>query len=147
MEYELALLGVLTAAVFIGWLGIYPGGIIVPSYLVLFLDQPARILATLLISLITLGCFRLLSRYTILFGSRRFAFMLVCSAVLTYAWSVVFPGPLGVSIEFRVIGWVIPGLIANHFHRQGVLVTLSALASVTMFTYLLGRLALNFFGG
>jgi hypothetical protein len=48
---------------------------------------------------------------------------------------ILFP----LSLEFRVIGWVIPGLIANNFERQGVIVTAASLATVTVATYLLGR--------
>jgi len=138
MSFELSLLGLLVSAVFIGIWGVYPGGIIVPSYLVLFLDQPLRILATLLISFLTLACFKGLSRFALLFGKRRFVFMIVTAALWTYAWSVFFPSILPLPMEFRVIGWVIPGLIANHLHKQGILLTISSLAVVTVFTYLLG---------
>jgi len=44
------------------------------------------------------------------------------------------------SLELRVIGWVIPGLIANHYERQGVVVTTAALITVTVIIYFLGRL-------
>ena len=43
-------------------------------------------------------------------------------------------------VEFTVIGWVIPGLIAHHFERQGVLVTLGAMLSATVAIGWLGRI-------
>lgn len=140
MGYEITFIGLLVALLYIGITGWYPGGIIVPSYLVLFVDQPARIAGTLLAALLTLLCFRIASHYLILFGRRRFVFMILVGAIWTLLWLAILPAVLPLSLEFRVIGWVIPGLIANNFERQGVLLTTAALVTVTVVTYLLGRI-------
>jgi hypothetical protein len=55
-------------------------------------------------------------------------------------WSQFLPFIFPISMEFRIIGWVIPGLIANHMERQGVVVTTASLATVTVAIGLLGRL-------
>ena len=39
MSYELTFLGLLLSLLYVGLTGLYPGGIIVPSYLVLFIDH------------------------------------------------------------------------------------------------------------
>jgi len=140
MGVEITFLGLLIALLFIGLTGYYPGGIIVPAYLVLFMDQPLRIIGTLLAALLTLLCYRVASRYLILFGRRRFVFMILFGGVWTFLWILVFPVIIPVSFEFRVIGWVIPGLIANHFERQGVVITTAALITVTVITYFMGLL-------
>ncbi len=140
MGYELPFLGLLVALAFIGITGIFPGGIIVPGYLVLFIGQPGRIAGTLLVAFLTMFCFKLISRYLILFGKRRFVFMIFMGGLWTFLWLQLFPSILPGSAEFRVIGWVVPGLIANHFERQGVIVTTSALITVTVVTYFLSRL-------
>ena len=140
MSIELSLISLLISAAFIGLTGIYPGGIIVPAYLVLFLNQPHRILTTLAIALLTLITFKLISRYTILFGRRRFVFIIITAAVWTYLWTGILPGFLSIPLEYRVIGWIIPGLIANHFEKQGILITTSSLFFVTFFTFITGRL-------
>jgi poly-gamma-glutamate biosynthesis protein PgsC/CapC len=139
MGVEITFLGLLIALLFIGLTGYYPGGIIVPAYLVLFMDQPRRIIGTLLAALLTLLCYRLASRYLILFGRRRFVFMILFGGLWTFLWILVFPAIFPMSFEFRVIGWVIPGLIANHFERQGIVVTTAALVTVTVITYFMGR--------
>ena len=123
MGSELPFLGLLVALAFIGITGIFPGGIIVPGYLVLFIGQPGRIAGTLLVAFLTMFCFKLISRYLILFGKRRFVFMIFMGGLWTFLWLQLFPSILPGSAEFRVIGWVVPGLIANHFERQGVIVT------------------------
>ena len=140
MEYELVFIALLASLVFIGVTGYYPGGIIVPSYLVLFMNQPLRILGTLVAALLTLLCYRLVSRYVIVFGRRMFVFMVLVGALWAFCWTEVFPALSAASLEFRVIGWVVPGLIANNFEKQGVMPTTAALVTVTVAVYILGRL-------
>jgi poly-gamma-glutamate biosynthesis protein PgsC/CapC len=140
MGYEVSFIGLLISLLFIGLTGYYPGGIIVPSYLVLFMDQPARIAGTLIAALLAMLCFKFASRYLILFGKRKFVFMILLGGLWTFIWLEVFPFIFPASLEFRVIGWVIPGLIANHFERQGVVVTTASLVTVTVVTHFLGRI-------
>jgi poly-gamma-glutamate biosynthesis protein PgsC/CapC len=140
MGYEIAFVGLLLSLLFTGFTGIYPGGIIVPSYLVLFFNQPARIAGTLFAALLTLLVYRLLSQYLILFGRRRFVFLILVGGFWALLWLQVFPALFPPSLEFRVIGWVIPGLIAGHFDRQGVAVTTASLATVTIVLHFLGRI-------
>jgi poly-gamma-glutamate biosynthesis protein PgsC/CapC len=140
MGYELVFLGLLLSLVFVGITGFYPGGIIVPSYLVLFMEQPQRIAGTLLAACLTFVCYKFASRYLILFGKRRFVFMVLVGAVWTFLWIQVFPSIFPFSLEFRVIGWVIPGLIANHFERQGFIITTASLITVTVAVYFLGQI-------
>ena len=140
MEYELVFVALLASLLFIGVSGFYPGGIIVPSYLVLFVNQPSRLLGTLLAALLTLLCYKLASRYVILFGRRMFVFMLLVGALWAYCRNQFFPLFYPASLEFRVIGWVVPGLIANNFEKQGVVSTTAALVTVTVAVYLIGRM-------
>lgn len=140
MGYEISFIGLLVSLIFIGITGFYPGGIIVPSYLVLFIDQPTRIAGTLIAAFLTVFCFKLASQYLILFGKRRFVFMILIGGVWTFLWLQFLPFIFPASLEFRVIGWVIPGLIANHFERQGIIVTAASIILITVVTYFLGRM-------
>jgi hypothetical protein len=70
MDYELIFVALLASLLFAGITGIYPGGIIVPSYLVLFVNQPSRLLGTLIAALLTFLCYKIVSRYLIIFGRR-----------------------------------------------------------------------------
>jgi len=140
MAVELTFIGLVFALVFTGITGIYPGGIIVPGYLVLFIDQPGRLAATLVIAVLTAGCYHFASRYVILFGRRRLVFMLLTGGVLVFASRQLLPLFPVTGIEFRVIGWIIPGLIANHIERQGTAATGLAMITVTVLTYMAGLL-------
>lgn len=140
MGYEISFIGLLLALVYIGLTGVYPGGIIVPGYLVLFMDQPERILGTLIASFLTLLCYKLVSQYLIIFGRRRFVFMILLGGIWTFIWLKFMPVIFPASLEFRVIGWVIPGLIANNFERQGTVVTTASLITVTIISYFAGQI-------
>jgi poly-gamma-glutamate biosynthesis protein PgsC/CapC len=139
MGIELPFAGVLLSLAFVALTGVYPGGIIVPSYLALFLREPERIVGTLLAAALALAAYRLAARWLILFGRRRFAFLVLAGALWAALWSAALPMLFPVSLEFRVIGWVIPGLIASHMERQGVVVTTAALVTVTVALGLAGR--------
>ena len=140
MEYELIFVALLASLLFAGITGIYPGGIIVPSYLVLFVNQPSRLLGTLIAALLTFLCYKMVSRYLIIFGRRMFVFMVLVGALWTFFWIQVVPIVYPAALEFRVIGWVVPGLIANNFERQGVFPTTAGVVTVTVAVFLLGRI-------
>ncbi len=140
MGFELPFIGLLISLAVIGLTGVYPGGIIVPSYLVLFISDPQRIVGTLAAALLTLWVYALASRWLILFGRRRFVFLILVGGVWSILWRAFLPAVFPLSLEYTVIGWVIPGLIANHFERQGVLVTLGSLLTATVAIGWLGRM-------
>lgn len=118
-------------------LGISPGGIVTPGYLALFIDQPVRIVGTLIVSFATFAAVRLLSMFILLFGRRRFVAAMLISFLLRWGWEMVIGQVLVGIPELRVVGFIVPGLIANDFERQGVLNTLCILTVVTAFVRLL----------
>jgi hypothetical protein len=67
-------------------------------------------------------------------------FLILCGASLSMLFPLVFPNLTPQLIEFRVIGWVIPGLIANHLDRQGIPLTVAAMAIAVTVLYFLGQL-------
>ena len=140
MGYEVSFLALLLSLAYISLTGLTPGGIIVPSYLVLFLHQPQRIAGTMAVAILTLVCCRIAERYLILFGRRKFVFILLTAALWTFLWLRLFPAGLPSAMEFRVIGWVVPGLIAHAGVRQGIIATASSLATVTVVAYVLARM-------
>ncbi|MDP2956113.1 MAG: poly-gamma-glutamate biosynthesis protein PgsC/CapC [Longimicrobiales bacterium] len=140
MGIELPFLGVLLSLAFVWLTGVFPGGIIVPSYLVLFLREPERIAGTLLAAFLSMGAYRLASRWLILFGRRRWAFLVLAGGLWATAGGGLLPFIFPASVEYRVIGWVIPGLIAHHMERQGAVVTTAALVTATVALGFLGRL-------
>jgi poly-gamma-glutamate biosynthesis protein PgsC/CapC len=140
MIVETLLIGLVLALLWAEITDLSPGGIIVPGYFALYLDRPLRAAATLAVALLTLAIYRFLARRLILFGRRRFVLMVLVGAVLSQAWLLVLPRLFDAPLELRVIGWVIPGILASSLVRQKVLPTLASLAAVATLTFAVIRL-------
>ena len=113
---------------------------IVPAFLALSLDHPVRALATVAVACLSLLIYRLLARYFILFGRRRFVIILLVAGLLSQLFGLALPKLLAAPAEFQVIGFIIPGLLANNLERQKFLPTLGSLVTVTAITYFLAGL-------
>ena len=117
--------------------GLLSGGMVSAGYLCLFLEQPLRIVTTLLLAVIVYLLTRLVSRFVILYGRRRFMLTIVLS--LIFAW-VIEQFLLGIALilqDIRIIGHVVPGLIANDMYKQGVWRTMFGVLLVAAFARLL----------
>lgn len=140
LEYSSLFLGLVLALIFVELVGYSPGGLIVPGYFAIYLGQPWRPLATLLVALITLGLYRVAARFLILFGRRRLVCMILTGVVLTQVWVMILPRFFTEPLSVRVIGWVVPGLLASNLERQKILPTLASLILVSVLTFFLVRL-------
>lgn len=140
MHYETVFIGVLLALFYAEIMGLYPGGIIVPAFLALSLDQPFRALATVGIACLSLLTYKVAARYLILFGRRRFVIMLLVGGFWAQAWFLLAPEFFPAPLELRAVGLIIPGLLANNLERQRFWPTLASLLTVTVSTYFLAAL-------
>ncbi|MFC2158925.1 poly-gamma-glutamate biosynthesis protein PgsC [Acidobacteriota bacterium] len=144
MIYETFIIGIVLALLFTELTDTYPGGLIVPAYMALYLDQPLRILVSVGVAFFALFIFKFLSRYLILFGKRRFVLLILVGALISHMWGLLWPQVFDVSTGFRVVGWIIPGLLANNLERQRYWPTLAGLVTVSITTYFVVRI-LQFF--
>lgn len=128
--YETAIaFSVLISFVLSDTLGLLTGGMISAGYLSLYVLEPLRLAATLLLAVLLFFAARGLSHITILYGRRRFMLLIVLS--LLAAWLLERGGlsrVLALPQDIRVIGRIVPGLIANDMYKQGILRTLAGVA-------------------
>ncbi|TRW48417.1 poly-gamma-glutamate biosynthesis protein PgsC [Aliidiomarina halalkaliphila] len=144
--------------------GLAAGGLVVPGYMALQLMNPLNIGITLAAAWLTFAIVRLIASYAIIYG-RRQTIIMILTGYLIAGFFDLFLGnliafmdlqmvaetgdseakvaqleyPVVMSVmESSIIGYIIPGLIAIWFDRQGVLQTLCGLAV----TAVLVRLAL-----
>ncbi len=129
-------IGILLSFIFTEITGFYTGGIIVPGYLAFFWQAPFRILATVLTSLLTYYFVKFLSNYVIMYSRRRFTACVIIGYLIGWFYRSLFIEYFPVSEDLRVIGYIIPGLLANDMLRQGITATLSSLAVVSIFVRL-----------
>ncbi len=111
--------------------GLVAGGLIVPGYLALYFDQPARILATFVIAIATYGIVALLSQVMVIYGRRRFLLMVLIGFAMGWLATKYTGAIIPAGYDIRVIGFIIPGLIANEMSRQGIAKTVVMTAVVT----------------
>lgn len=121
-------LGVIISLIFSEMLGASAGGIVVPGYIALYLDKPLQILGTLIVSLATWGIIRIIGSFTLLFGKRRMVLSILIGFILGWASrNLIFHNVTIYDLQMQSIGYIVPGLIANWFERQGFLKTLSTM--------------------
>jgi len=133
--------GIVLGLLFTELTGLSPGGIIVPGYFALFFSQPSEIVFTLAAAVCVLFAIKLLSKLFFLFGRRRYALCLLLGILFKLViehFSLGLPF-MDARIDIRLVGWLIPGIIANDMHKQGIPRTLFAAAAVTSMVFLLAR--------
>lgn len=138
MVAEAVGLGLIISLIFSETLGLTAGGMVVPGYIALMLDHPLRIVGTIIISIATLLTLRLLSNLMFIFGKRRLVITLLIGFIYGELSRRLFMITIPrFTLEFQVIGYIIPGLIANWMERQGTIKTLSVMLVTAVFVRLL----------
>jgi poly-gamma-glutamate biosynthesis protein PgsC/CapC len=136
----------------------------VPGYMALKLAQPVNVLITILVALATFAIVRILSSFNGLYVRRMKAMCIITAYMLGALIELSIGGGIALDsmqagrgslppdtetdalnqmgndplfVEIGVIGYIIPGLIALWFNRQGIMQTLSALAVTSVLVRLL----------
>ena len=135
---ELALgLGIALNLLFTEVLGLSSGGLVVPGYLALHLTQPSRLLATLAVGGATFASVRYgLMRLVVLYGRRRFGVTILTGFVLHGLYTLALasaPAPA----DLRVVGYIVPGLIANTSLSQGFWTTVGTTLTIAVLVRLI----------
>jgi len=137
-------IGLVVSLLYAEIFGVAPGGIIVPGYLALGINDPIMVGLTLAVSLLTFFIVRVLATVMIIYGRRRTVLMILISFLLG---SLVRAGlgagtPVG-PFEIDVIGYIVPGLPSIWMDRQGTVTTVSSAITATILTRLTGLLILG----
>lgn len=142
MIFETLIIGIIVAFLYVEVMDIYPGGIIVPAYVALSLESPPVVLSTIIVAFLSLFTYKGLSRFLILFGKRRFVMLVLLGVIWAQIWQFFFSHFFSIPLEYNVIGWLIPGLLANNLEKQKIIPTLASLFIVSVITYFLVRAVL-----
>lgn len=136
--YISLVLGIILSLIFAEKTGVLPAGLVVPGYLALVFDQPIFIAVVFFISLLTYVIVTFgVSKFTILYGRRKFAAMLSVGIVLKLLFDFLYPVVPFEIMEFRGIGVIVPGLIANTMQKQGLVVTTASTLLLSGLTFLI----------
>lgn len=125
--------------------GLAAGGIVVPGYIALHLSQPDRLAGIIIVSLLTFMIIKILGNYTFLYGRRQMVLCLLIGCLLanfSRQFLLIDLTSTG-TIQLQAVGWVVPGLIAHWFGKQGVFKTISVLFITAVIVRLLVIIIFN----
>lgn len=114
-------IGLVVSLIFSETLGKSAGGLVVPGYVAIYLTQPVNIVLTFAVAFATYAFVASLSRFLIIFGKRRTVLTLLTGFALGAFVQLVLGLDWVASggVEFTVIGYLVPSLIAIWMDRQG----------------------------
>ncbi len=113
--------------------GIAGGGLVVPGYLALHLTEPLSVIVTVAAGLAAYGLVRALSSMIIIYGRRR-TILMILAGYLTGVVARYFIGAQTeeAAIQYAVIGFIVPGLIAVWLDRRGIIESLCSLITASV---------------
>lgn len=132
-------IGLAVSLLFSELFGLAAGGMVVPGYFAVALNRPIDVILTILAALATYLIVYLMSTFIIVYGRRRTVLMILVGYLVRMLFNYI-PMELITTVEqyanemtqFQVIGYIIPGLIAIWFDRQGWIETLCALLTAAV---------------
>lgn len=133
-------IGLLVGLLFVDVFGLYAGGMVVPGYLALQLNNWVSVALTLVTSFIIFAIMRIISRFLIIYGRRRIALIVLISFLLGTAFRALLSEYHVVSYlggVYTIVGYIIPGLIALAMDRQGIIETLASLLTASVIVRLI----------
>jgi gamma-polyglutamate biosynthesis protein CapC len=135
MVIEALFVGIVVGYLYYEMIGVSPGGVIAPGYFALFINQPDKIMMTIISSLIVWAGVQFLSKRLIIYGRRKLLLAILIGFFLKLVVEVWIQPIAILHIDLQSIGYIIPGLIANEMTRQKILPTLFSLGIVTILVY------------
>ncbi len=113
--------------------GLAGGGLVVPGYLALHLTQPLTVVLTLAAGFAAFAIVRAFGSIMIIFGRRRTVLMILVGYLMGMLARYFIPdhGPTS-GTEFRVVGYIIPGLIAVWLDRRGIVESFCSLVTASI---------------
>jgi len=129
--------GLVVSLLFSELFGIAAGGLVVPGYIALYIDQPITIAATLVVAFLAFIIVKIVSGFAIMYGRRRTVLTILVAYILAISAQYLLGGRLEYDTEHLVVGYIVPGLIAIWMDRQGVVVTVCTLSTAAVITRLI----------
>lgn len=137
MVNEVIILGIILSIIFYEITEISPGGLIVPAYIAFYLDNPQRVVITILAGILTFLIVKFISNHAIVYGRRKFALCIMVSfiirVVLKYFNIYIVNEYELFILGGSIIGVIIPGIIAQEIDRHGMIRTISSLLILSIF--------------
>ena len=134
--YTSIILGIAVSLIFTELTGISAGGIVVPAYLALTVNEHSILISTLAIGLISYVAVEFgLSRFMMLYGKRKFAAFVFIALILRIILNLALGGIFDHLDALTSVGVITAALIASTVSKQGLKYTLIGTVVVTAIVY------------
>lgn len=133
-------IGILVSLGLMELTGIIAGAFVAPGYLALLLGEPRALVAVLLAVVATHLVVTLLAPWLFLYGTRRLAVTLLVGLVFTMGIAALRGEFMSELLVWAGLGYIVPGLIAHQWYRQGLVPTALSLAIAAPLTRALALL-------
>jgi poly-gamma-glutamate biosynthesis protein PgsC/CapC len=118
--------------------GLTAGGLVVPGYIALHMAEPFTVFLTLGAGVAAFILIQALSSFMVIYGRRRIVLLVLAGYLVGTAVRALVGDTLQVEgVEFSVIGFIIPGLIAIWIDRRGIIESLCSLITVSVIVRLI----------
>ena len=114
-------LGMLVSLLFSETLGVMGGGGIVPGYFAMHLQDLVSVFMTFFIAYVAYLIIYYLSKYILIYGRRR----VILSLLIAFLLGLIVRTNVNILGPLDYIGFIIPGLVASWYDKQGVVRTTS----------------------
>ncbi|MBQ1520450.1 MAG: poly-gamma-glutamate biosynthesis protein PgsC [Clostridia bacterium] len=136
--YTTIILGIAVSLIFTELTGISAGGIVVPAYLALTVNQPSILISTVAIGILSYVAVEFgLSRLMMLYGKRKFVAFIFIALILRILLNLILGGIFDAIDALTSVGVITAALIASTISKQGVKFTLIGTVAVTAIVYVL----------
>ncbi len=137
MLYSSVALSIILSFISTEFVGVLTGGMISAGYLAYYFNSPTRIISTLFVAILITLAIKVLKNFLILYGRRRFMLSVLLSIFFVYIFQKMYFYLSAFDVDLRIIGYIIPGLIANDMEKQGIVKTILSLLAISSIIYLL----------
>ena len=135
------IIGVLVGLLLAEITGITAGAIIAPGYIALLLDQPKALLGVIAV-IGTHVIVSVLAPWLSLYGTRRLTVTILVGLILATGIGYLRSEFVSETLIWAGLGYIVPGLIAHQWYRQGFLATFAMLAIAASITRVLALMTM-----
>jgi poly-gamma-glutamate biosynthesis protein PgsC/CapC len=136
------IIGVLVGLLLAEVTGITAGAIIAPGYIALLLDQPKALLGVVAAVIGTHVIVSILAPWLSLYGTRRLTVSILVGLILATGIGYLRSELVSEALIWAGLGYIVPGLIAHQWYRQGFWPTMLMLAIAASITRTLALLTM-----
>lgn len=121
-------IGIIVNLIFFEIFGLAAGGMVVPGYIALNIYNPINVASTIFVSLCVFWILRFISNFMLVYGRKHLVLSILLGFFIGQIINIIFIAKIfTLNIDIKIIGYVVPGLIAYWMERQGVIRTIAVL--------------------